>query len=289
MSMDTHTLMDDHGDSFQSNTDAIIYVASDISGWTQSLISDPNIPNSSNSTSVANDHQQQISTAAGGGTDLILSGASSRFKNNKLIEQEYLIRGKDQDCVQTSVFFRELGRMLLQPFNLSTQRKRREEKKRNFREMSMDTIMEDDGDSFVSYTDAIIYTASDITGWTQSLISDPNIPNSSNSTSVDDHQQQISTAAGGGTDDLIVASSASSRIYNVDFRAFSRINDVCNNCNEDNDEVEVKASEINNRLKSCAGSELGLGLNIDMAVNNETNINIFNNNNVVESSKVNDC
>lgn len=102
--------------------------------------------------------------------------------------------------------------------------------------MSIDTIMED-GDSFVSNTDAIICAASDISGWTQSLISDPNIPNSSNSTSVDDHHHQlISTAAGGGTNDLmIISSSASSRrsknnnkksdqeirIFNVDFRAFS--------------------------------------------------------------------
>ncbi|KAH0779219.1 hypothetical protein KY290_005646 [Solanum tuberosum] len=46
------------------------------------------------------------------------------------------------------------------------------------REMSMDTIMEDE-DSFVSNTDAIIYAASDISGWTHSLISDNNIPNSS--------------------------------------------------------------------------------------------------------------
>ncbi|OIT19399.1 PREDICTED: uncharacterized protein LOC109221490 [Nicotiana attenuata] len=102
--------------------------------------------------------------------------------------------------------------------------------------MSIDTIMED-GDSFVSNTDAIICAASDISGWTQSLISDPNIPNSSNSMSVDDdHHQQISTAAGGGTDDLMIISSCASssmpknndkqsdqeiKIFNVDFRAFS--------------------------------------------------------------------
>ncbi|OIT00313.1 hypothetical protein A4A49_26237 [Nicotiana attenuata] len=107
----------------------------------------------------------------------------------------------------------------------------------SYREMSMDTIIEDYRDSFDSNTDAIIYAASDISGWTQSLISDPNIPNSSNSTSVDDdHHQQISTAAGGGTDDLIIISSCASssmpknndkqsdqemRIFNVDFRAFS--------------------------------------------------------------------
>ncbi|XP_049399618.1 DELLA protein GAI-like [Solanum stenotomum] len=102
------------------------------------------------------------------------------------------------------------------------------------REMSMDTIMEDE-DSFVSNTNAIIYAASDMSGWTHSLISDNNIPNSSSSTSVDDRQQQISTAGGGGGDDsMIVSSSASSswfnnnkqiddhqeiRIFNVDFRA----------------------------------------------------------------------
>ncbi|KAL3326592.1 hypothetical protein AABB24_037329 [Solanum stoloniferum] len=105
------------------------------------------------------------------------------------------------------------------------------------REMSMDTIMEDE-DSFVSNTNAIIYASSDISGWTHSLISDNNIPNSSSSTSVDDRQQQISTAGdgGGGDDSMIVSSGASSswfnnnnnkqihdhqeiRIFNVDFRA----------------------------------------------------------------------
>ncbi|KAH0720691.1 hypothetical protein KY285_005566 [Solanum tuberosum] len=62
--------------------------------------------------------------------------------------------------------------------------------------MSTDTIVENE-ESFVSNTDAIIYAASDISGWTHSLISDHNIPNSSSSTSVDEHQQQqqISIAA----------------------------------------------------------------------------------------------
>ncbi|XP_055810952.1 uncharacterized protein LOC129880784 [Solanum dulcamara] len=108
------------------------------------------------------------------------------------------------------------------------------------RDMSMDTIMEDD-ESFVSNTNATIYGASYISVRTESLISGPNIPNST-STSEDDcyQQQQISTAAGGGgggddtTDDLIVSSCASSnwftnninnnkqgevRIFNVDLRA----------------------------------------------------------------------
>ncbi|XP_055808517.1 DELLA protein GAI-like [Solanum dulcamara] len=104
-------------------------------------------------------------------------------------------------------------------------------------EMSMDTIMEDE-DSFVSNTNAIIYAASDISGWTHSLISDNNITNSSSSASVDERhqQQQISTAAGGAGDSMNVSSSASSswfknnkqiddqqqiRIFNVDFRALS--------------------------------------------------------------------
>ncbi|XP_055809252.1 DELLA protein GAI-like [Solanum dulcamara] len=104
-------------------------------------------------------------------------------------------------------------------------------------EMSMDTVMEDE-DSFVSNTNAVIYAASDISGWTHSLISDNNITNSSSSTSVDDrhHHQQISTAAGGDGDSMNVSSSASSswfknnkeiddqrqiRIFNVDFRALS--------------------------------------------------------------------
>lgn len=52
-------------------------------------------------------------------------------------------------------------------------------------EISMENIIEDedeDEDSFVSNTNAIIYAASGISGWTQSLISDNNIPNSSSST-----------------------------------------------------------------------------------------------------------
>ncbi|KAK6778434.1 hypothetical protein RDI58_025152 [Solanum bulbocastanum] len=89
--------------------------------------------------------------------------------------------------------------------NLSTKIKRR--RKMSSREMSMDTIMEDE-DSFVSNTNAIIYASSDISGWTHSLISDNNIPNSSSSTSVDDRQQQISTAGdGGGGDDSMIVSS----------------------------------------------------------------------------------
>ncbi|OIT03108.1 hypothetical protein A4A49_26116 [Nicotiana attenuata] len=118
--------------------------------------------------------------------------------------------------------------------------------------MSMNTIIKDE-DSFVSNTDAIIYAASDISGWTQSLVSDPNIPNS---TSVDDLQQQISTAAvaaGGSTDDDLILSGSSFdrfknnkkksdqqeiRIFNVDFRALSTVA-VCSN----KDDEEDKGSE----------------------------------------------
>ncbi|KAL3326591.1 hypothetical protein AABB24_037328 [Solanum stoloniferum] len=133
-------------------------------------------------------------------------------------------------------------------------------------EISIDTIMEDE-DSVVSNTDAIIYAASDISGWTHSLISDNNIPNSSSSTSVDEHHhQQISTAAGGGgseDDSMIVSSSASScwlnnnkqiddqqeiRIFNVDFKA------LCDNT-----------------LKSCGGSEFR-----DSLVNEESSVRLVN-------------
>ncbi|WMV51989.1 hypothetical protein MTR67_045374 [Solanum verrucosum] len=137
-------------------------------------------------------------------------------------------------------------------------------------EISMDTIMEDE-DSVVSNTDAIIYAASDISGWTHSLISDNNIPNSSSSMSVDEHHhnhhhQQISTAAGGGgneDDSMIVSSSASScwlnnnkqiddqqetRILNVDFRA------LCDNT-----------------LKSCGGSEFR-----GSSVNEESSVRLVN-------------
>uniref|UniRef100_M1B602 Uncharacterized protein n=1 Tax=Solanum tuberosum TaxID=4113 RepID=M1B602_SOLTU len=77
--------------------------------------------------------------------------------------------------------------------------------------------MEDD-ESFVSNTNAIIYGASYISGRTESLISGPNIPNSSSTSEDDCHQQQISTAAGGDggsntSDDLIVSSSASSNWF----------------------------------------------------------------------------
>lgn len=101
-------------------------------------------------------------------------------------------------------------------------------------DMSMDTIMEED-ESFTSNTNATIYGASYISGRTESLISGPNILNSSSTSEDDYHQQQISTTAGRGgddtSDDLIISSCASSnlftnnnrqgevRIFNVDFRA----------------------------------------------------------------------
>ncbi|XP_049399617.1 DELLA protein GAI-like [Solanum stenotomum] len=141
----------------------------------------------------------------------------------------------------------------------------------NCREISMETINEDE-DSFVSNTDAIIYAASDISGRTHSLISDHNISNSSSSTNVDEHhqQQEILTAAGGsdGDDDsMIVSSSASStwfnnnkqiddqqeiRIFNVDFRA------LCNN--------------------TCRRSELRGGLlpDTDKTVNEESSVRLVN-------------
>ncbi|XP_070001961.1 uncharacterized protein [Nicotiana sylvestris] len=156
--------------------------------------------------------------------------------------------------------------------------------------MSMKTIIKDE-DSFVSNTDAVIYAASDISGWTQSLISDPNIPNSSNSTSVDDLQQQISTAAaaGGNTDDDLVVSGSSFdrsknntkksdqqeiRIFNVDFRALSTVV-VCSN----RDEEEDKGSESNKRLKSSAKSEFDGGLSAEIvgAANKETSVRLVNN------------
>ncbi|KAK4735329.1 hypothetical protein R3W88_009590 [Solanum pinnatisectum] len=82
----------------------------------------------------------------------------------------------------------------------------------------MDKIMEE-GDSFHSNTDAIIYPTSDVS---QSLLSDPNIA-SSPSTSSDDQQQQphqwtaVAAAVSCSNDDLSVSvsvsvSSACSRI-----------------------------------------------------------------------------
>nr|XP_016490697.1 PREDICTED: DELLA protein GAI-like [Nicotiana tabacum] len=139
--------------------------------------------------------------------------------------------------------------------------------------LSMDTFRED-GESFVSNTDAIINGTSDISGLTLSLISDPNIPNSSNSsTSADDHLQQISTAAGGGGD--MIVSGATSRIYNsIDFRAFSRnVNAACNNYS---DKVAEEGSESSNRMRSRDGLELCLGLSIGSeAVNEELLVKIL--------------
>nr|XP_033509722.1 uncharacterized protein LOC104087678 isoform X2 [Nicotiana tomentosiformis] len=141
--------------------------------------------------------------------------------------------------------------------------------------MSTDTIIKDE-DSFVSNTDAIIYAASD-----------PNIPNSSNSTSVDDLQQQISTAAASGsTDDDLIASFDRSknnkkksdqqeiRIFNVDFRDLSTVV-VCSN----KDDEEDKGSESNKRLKSSAESEFDGGLLADIggAANKETSVRLVNN------------
>ncbi|KAK4724795.1 hypothetical protein R3W88_027574 [Solanum pinnatisectum] len=135
-------------------------------------------------------------------------------------------------------------------------------------EISMDTIMEDE-DSFVSNTDAIIYAASDISGWTHSLISDHNIPNSSFSTSVDEHHhhhQQISTAGGGGgneDDSIIVSSCASSRLFN--------------NNKQIDDQQEIRIFNVdfralsNNRLKFCGGSEFRGSL-----VNKESSVRLVN-------------
>ncbi|KAG5582508.1 hypothetical protein H5410_053135 [Solanum commersonii] len=126
------------------------------------------------------------------------------------------------------------------------------------REMSME-----DEDSFVSNTNGIIYAASDISGWTQSLISDNNITNSSSSTSVDDRQQQISTA-GGGDDSMIVSSSASSSWFN-------------NNNKQIDDQQEVKIFNVDFRAlcnNTCGGSEFRGGLLQDTGwtVNEEASI-----------------
>lgn len=104
----------------------------------------------------------------------------------------------------------------------------------------MNTITEEDSDSFDSNTNAIIYGVYDDSGSGESLISDPNIPSSSSSSSEDNdflqQQQLISTAAAVdsvGTVDLTVPTNASFSwirnndepkaimIFNVDFRAIS--------------------------------------------------------------------
>ncbi|KAJ8553855.1 hypothetical protein K7X08_024533 [Anisodus acutangulus] len=73
--------------------------------------------------------------------------------------------------------------------------------------MSMDTTMKERNN-----TDATIYGTSNLSGRTESLLSDPNIA-SSPSTSADDHHQQILRAPVDCTDDLTVSvSSSSSRI-----------------------------------------------------------------------------
>ncbi|TMW80693.1 hypothetical protein EJD97_016567 [Solanum chilense] len=112
--------------------------------------------------------------------------------------------------------------------------------------MSMNTITEEDSDSFDSNTNAIIYGIYDDSGSGESLISYPNIPWSSSEEDEDDddflQQQQMMTstaaAVGGvGTVDLTVPTNASFSwirnndeeidepkaimIFNVDFRAIS--------------------------------------------------------------------
>nr|XP_016490694.1 PREDICTED: uncharacterized protein LOC107810427 [Nicotiana tabacum] len=118
--------------------------------------------------------------------------------------------------------------------------------------MSTDTIIKDE-DSFVSNTDAIIYAASDISGWTQSLISDPNIPNSSNSTSVDDLHCCCCCCCKWDLSTVVVCSNK--------------------------DDEEDKGSESNKRLKSSAESEFDGGLlaEIGGAANKETSVRLVNN------------
>ncbi|TMW83721.1 hypothetical protein EJD97_000893 [Solanum chilense] len=110
--------------------------------------------------------------------------------------------------------------------------------------MSMNTITEEDSDSFDSNTNAIIYGIYDDSGSGESLISDPNIPSSSSSSSEDDdflQQRQLRSTAVAvvsvGTVDLTVPTNASFSwltnneeeidepkaimIFNVDFRAIS--------------------------------------------------------------------
>lgn len=142
----------------------------------------------------------------------------------------------------------------------------------------MDTTTED-GESFISNTDAIINGTSDISALAESLISGPNIPNSS-WTSADDVQQQISTAGGGGAaaaDDMMIVSSGASSmlsntnkqseimIFNVDFRAVA----VCNN----SDKIEEKGSAESSKRLEC---RFGLGSNIGGAVNEETSFRFVN-------------
>ncbi|KAH0752416.1 hypothetical protein KY285_005564 [Solanum tuberosum] len=287
--------------SFVSNTNAIIYASSDISGWTHSLISDNNIPNSSYSANV-DDRQQQISTA-NDDSMIVSSGASSSWfnNNNKQIHDHQEIRIFNVDfralcnnrlksrggsefssglLLDTGRTVKEETRVKLvntlmacaeaiQENNLSLadvlisdiKRKRR---KMSSGEMSMDTIMEDE-DSFVSNTNAIIYASSDISGWTHSLISDNNITNSSSSTGVDDRQQQIST--GGGGDSMIVSSSASSSWFN--------------NYKQIDDQQGVRIFNVDFRAlcnKTCCGSESRGGLPPDTSriVNEETSVRLVN-------------
>ncbi|KAH0670071.1 hypothetical protein KY285_024229 [Solanum tuberosum] len=64
--MSMNTITEEVSDSFDSNTDAIIYGVYDDSGSGESLISDPKIPSSSSSSSEEDDdflqQQQMIST-----------------------------------------------------------------------------------------------------------------------------------------------------------------------------------------------------------------------------------
>ncbi|MCD7459624.1 hypothetical protein HAX54_041469 [Datura stramonium] len=92
----------EEGDSFHSNTDAIIYPTSDLSGWTQSLLSDPNVASSSSTS--ADDHQHQQIWTVGCSDDLTVSvsSASSRISEQNDNDQnvEHLNLSKEKEPVQ---------------------------------------------------------------------------------------------------------------------------------------------------------------------------------------------
>ncbi|KAM3344717.1 hypothetical protein P3S68_024426 [Capsicum galapagoense] len=133
----------------------------------------------------------------------------------------------------------------------------------SFREMSMDSMTEEDLDSFDSNTDAIIYDTSDHSG--ESMISGPNISSSSSDDEDRPQKQQISTAAPCevGTDFKVESSCASSSwfmnnnkqihkqeaimIFNVDFRTLSSKGSFCNK--SDNEVGKLNLNSCGKRVR----------------------------------------
>ncbi|KAK6789972.1 hypothetical protein RDI58_013772 [Solanum bulbocastanum] len=289
--MSINTSTEEDSDSFDSNTDAIIYGVYDDSGSGDSLISDPNIPSSSSSSSDEDDdflqQQMMISTAAVGTNDLIepTSASFSWLTSNKEIHEPKAI-------MIFNVDFRALSSGVnneIEGLNLKLCGKRvREEETEVFlmnKEMRREqmvyplTLTPSNWSSIWDYgdgngifdvpplspltssnwssiwdgngNDAIIFGSADISGGDTSMISGPNMASSSSSSYWSVDHHQQQVSTAAGGGD--------------------------DNDTDNDDELIVSAASsriINDDFRaftSVVGSELGLRLNTGNAkgVNNE--------------------